>query len=93
MRDHVPWSWSESLGGLRPDPSQAFRVERIRCGMVKDRCSEIGLREGQEVRCRGRTREDVSVELSDGRVSALELPFAWFVQVRPVSEPASALQS
>lgn len=80
------WPWWEAAAGLRPDPSLTHRVERILSGMVRDRCTEIGLAEGQEVRCLGRTRDEVRLELPDGTVRSLELPWAWFVQVRPVQE-------
>lgn len=83
------WPWWEAAAGLHPDPSRPFRVERILSGMVRDRCVELGLIEGQEVRCRARTRDEVALELSDGTVRRLELPLAWFVQVHPVREAAS----
>jgi hypothetical protein len=35
MKGHVPWSWAESLGGLRPSAGQPFRVQRILFGLVR----------------------------------------------------------
>ena len=86
MREHERWRWTESLGGVRPDPDQKLRVGRILFGLVRDRCFEIGLREGEEVRCRNRTREQVWLELPGGEIHSLDLPYAWFVEVTPVGE-------
>lgn len=83
------WPWWETAAGLSPDPSRAFRIEHILFGMVRDRCTELGLVEGQEVRCLRRTRDEVRLELSDGTIRSLELPWAWFVQVQPVEEAAA----
>ena len=84
MSGHIPWPWTESLGGLRPDPGQRVRVKKILFGLVRDRCLEAGLEEGLELRYRSRTADQVVVELPDGQVRDLELPYAWFVQVEPL---------
>jgi hypothetical protein len=86
MSDYMPWSWTESLGGLRPDSRQSFRVRRILLGLVQDRCREMGLKEGQEFRCRDRTGDQVVVEFPGGTLRNLELPYAWFIQVEPVGQ-------
>ena len=88
MLGEVRWPWAESLGGVRPDAERAFRVKRILFGLVRDRCFDMGLQEGQEVRCRDRTREQVLLELPGGGVHSLELPYAWFIEVSPVGEDA-----
>jgi hypothetical protein len=85
VNHYIPWSWADSLGGLRPDPERAFRVEQILFGLVRDRCREMGLAEGEEVRCTDRNPDEVSLEFSNGEVRRLELPYAWFVQVEPVA--------
>jgi len=84
MSEHVPWPWTESLGGPRPDPEQRFRVKKILFGLVRTRCLDAGLKEGLELRFRSRTADQVMVELPDGQVRNLELPYAWFVQVEPL---------
>jgi len=77
------WSWCETLGAASAD-ARSLLVGRIRMGMVQDRCWEMGLRQGQEIRCRRRSREGVTVELPGGEVGALEFPYAWFVEVTPI---------
>jgi hypothetical protein len=84
MSGHIPWPWTESLGRLRPDAEKRFRVKRILVGLVQDRCRELGLDEGLEIRCRDRNPEEVRVELPGNQMRDLELPYAWFVQVEPI---------
>lgn len=84
--DHIPWPWAESLGSVTADPHRVFRVKRIRLGLVRDRCRELGLREGAEIRCRKRSSEGLLLELPNRDVCPLELPYAWFVQVEPVPQ-------
>lgn len=81
--DHTPWPWSQSLAGLRIDDGGWYRVRRILFGMVKDRCTELGIAEGQVIRSGRRDGRKVEVYLPDGGVRRLELPFAWFVEVEP----------
>lgn len=90
MEAHVPWSWVESLGGVRPDPASTLRVTRILFGLVRDRCSQVGVREGQTLRCRSRNHDHVTVELRDGELHDLELSYAWFVQVEPIERSPDA---
>jgi hypothetical protein len=86
MRELTPWPWHESLGGLKAEAVGAYRIRRILFGMVKDRCSELGLTEGETIHCRNRDRDGVEVQLSCGSIRKLDLPYAWFVQVEPVTE-------
>jgi hypothetical protein len=88
MAPHTPWDWCKSLGAVSADAALQFGVGRIRLGMVMNRCWEIGLREGQEIRCRHRSKEEVTIELPGGEVRSLELPYAWFVEVRPIASDA-----
>ena len=83
MKPHAAWPWSESLGAVRADPGQVLRVRQILFGMVRDRCHEIGLEEGTELRYWERTPEGVTLELRGSGRRTLELPYAWFVQVKP----------
>lgn len=93
MGDRESWPWWETMAGRRPDPSRLVRVDRIAAGTVRDRCASIGLTEGQELRLRERTPDDVKVELSDGAVRSLELPVAWFVRVLPVPDAHAGTSS
>jgi len=86
MRTDVPWSWTESLGGLRPDPEHSFTVRRIFFGLVRDRCLDMGLREGQRIRCIDRTSDEVVIERTDGSMQRLELPYAWFIEVESAKD-------
>jgi len=90
MSELTPWPWHESLGGLKAESVGSYRIRRILFGMVKDRCSELGLTEGETIRCRNRDRDGVEVQLSCGSVRKLDLPYAWFVEVEPVREPLAA---
>ncbi len=87
MRENERWRWTESLGGVRPDRDQTLRVRRILFGLVRDRCYDLGIREGQELRCRSRTPHEVHLELEGGGVRSLDLAYAWFVGVAPVTDP------
>lgn len=90
MRASQPprWSWCESLGAVSAKGGSLLEVRRIRLGMVRDRCWEMGLHAGQEIRFRRRSRDEVTVELPGGEVRTLELPYAWFVEVRPLESGA-----
>ena len=92
MRELTPWPWHESLGGLKGETVGCYRIRRILFGMVKDLCSELGLTEGETIRCRNRDRDGVEIQLSCGTVRRLDLPYAWFVEVEPVREPSAADQ-
>lgn len=67
-------------------PGERYRVTRILFDMVEDRCSSLGIREGETVRCRLRTARAVKLELEDGRPVTLEAPYAAFVEVGPPAE-------
>lgn len=89
-----PWSWGDSLGGIHPRDGRTYAIRRIVFDLVKNRCAELGLGEGETVRCRRRDHENVVVELSDGTVRALELTYARFVEVEPTSiEPELGLRA
>ena len=80
--------WSRSLGGIHVDPCSTVEVSRILFGLVRDRCAEIGLAEGERIRCRDRDHETVTLEMPTGTLKSLELYYAWFVEVAPVAEEA-----
>jgi len=81
MLGHVSWSWTESLGGLRASPVHTYRVRGVVFGLVRDRCLQLGVEEGMDIRCLSRTRDFVTIELPDGTLRELELAYAWFVPV------------
>lgn len=78
-----PWSWSESLLGIRSEGNREYEVRRIVFDVVKERCAQLGLEEGMTVRCRRRGHDCVLVERPDGTVVPMELTYARFVEVAP----------
>ena len=80
--DSPRWSWAETLGAARPGSS--YRVSELVFTHVRDRCEELGIREGDEVRCLGSQRWALELQRSDGRRVLLEQDYAWFVQVEHV---------
>ncbi|MDZ7780752.1 MAG: hypothetical protein U5R14_12585 [Gemmatimonadota bacterium] len=90
MVQRNPWPWNESLGGIAVEGGGAYRIRRILFGMVRDRCTELGLSEGDIIRCTHRDREMVEVRLSSGCKKKLDLAYAWFIKVEPVVEQSVA---
>jgi hypothetical protein len=88
MREKI--DWSKSLGGIAVDPLSTVEVRRILFGLVRDRCADIGLREGERIRCHHRDGDNVTVEMPSGTLANLELSYAWFIEVTPVSRPKQA---
>ena len=84
------WPWDQSLGALRPDEERTYAITRILFGLVRDRCSDVGLSEGVTFRCRDRGWDQVTVQVASGDVKSLELAYAWFIQVEPVSSDRPA---
>ena len=80
--DQPRWSWSETLGAARP--GDRYRVVDLVFSPVRDRCGELGIREGDEVRCLGNQQCALELQRADGRRVSLERDHAWFVQVEPV---------
>lgn len=90
MNDFSPWPWHDSLGGISAEADGAFRVRRILFGVVKDRCRELGLEEGDTIRCRRKDHDGVEIELSSGDRKRMDLTHAWFIEVEPVPGEAVA---
>ena len=86
---HQPrWSWAESLAVARP--GGRYRVTEIVYSLVRDRCEELGIRRGDELRCLEMQRWTLQLELTDGRGVLLERDYAWFIQVEPVAQSTAA---
>lgn len=90
MNQHNPWPWNESLSGITVQEGGDYRICRILFGMVRDRCKELGLAEGDVVQCIHRDRDTVEVQLPSGAVRKLDLAYAWFIKVEPVVEQSAA---
>lgn len=67
-------------------PGESFHVRRIHFGLVRDRCADLGMREGDLLRCLRVTAGEVVVEFPEGHTTALELDYARFVEV---AEPSA----
>jgi hypothetical protein len=69
-------------------PGSRYRITRVLFELVRDRCHEKGLHEGDEVICLERRKRTVTVERTDRQRVQLEWEYAWFIQVRETTEPA-----
>jgi hypothetical protein len=75
---HVP-HWTEALASAKAGAH--YRITQLVFAMVRDRCHEIGLHEGDEVACIDNRDWALDLEKSDGRRVILERQYAWFVSV------------
>ncbi len=72
------------------DTGEAIEIRRILFGALRNLCADLGVHEGEVVRCRACTPSQLLLETSAGRVVALERDWARFIQVaapgqRPIS--------
>jgi hypothetical protein len=80
--DQPRWSWAEALGAA--EPGARYRISDLVFSLVRDRCRELGLEEGDEIRCLENRRWWLELERPDGSSVLLESDYAWFVQVEPM---------
>lgn len=73
--------WTESLGRVRHGDLRPYRIRKILFGMVQDHCHELGMREGDTVRCLRKDAQELEVRLATGTVMHLPNEYAWFVEV------------
>jgi hypothetical protein len=78
----------QSLAAART--GDCLEIRRILFGALRDLCSDLGLFEGQWVRCRAGTASQLMLETSDGRTVALQRDWARFIQVAQGSKPDQA---
>jgi hypothetical protein len=76
-------------------PSETVRVERILFHLLKDLCYDLGLEEGDVLRCRRASRAFLVLETAAGRTIIMEMDWARFIEVSlanfaPVQEFANA---
>ena len=69
----------QSLAATRT--GDCVEIRRILFGALRDLCSDLGLFEGQWVRCRAGTTSQLMLETPDGRTVALQRDWARFIQV------------
>lgn len=80
-------SWTHSLANARP--GLRYRICELALSMVRDRCRDLGLEQGDEVTCLEAGRWSICLERLDGRRVNLERDYAWFVQVEALRAPAA----
>jgi hypothetical protein len=76
------------------DAGESLHVRRILFGALRALCADLGVHEGDVVRCRAGTPSNILLETAKGRIVALERDWARFIQVSdaiPAPEPAPEL--
>jgi Fe2+ transport system protein FeoA len=84
------WAWEKTLAVGRP--GQRYQVVSVLFPLMRDRCAELGFREGDEITCRGNARNFVDCRVPKGRMVHLRRDEAWFIRVAPVA-PRSAFHA
>jgi hypothetical protein len=56
--------------------------------LVRNRCSDLGIAEGDMLHCLANGRGGISLSRTDGRKLELEREYGWFVQVEPITQAA-----
>ncbi len=63
------------------DTGEAIEIRRILFGALRALCADLGVHEGEVVRCRACTPSQLLLETPAGRVVALERDWARFIQI------------
>ncbi len=63
------------------DTGEAIEIRRILFGALRNLCADLGVHEGEVVRCRACTPSQLLLETPAGRVVALERDWARFIQI------------
>ena len=85
---------SESIRSMATaDTGEAVEIRRILFGALRDLCTDLGLHEGEVVRCRACTPSQLLLETATGRVVALERDWARFIQIAATGQPRSPNRS
>jgi hypothetical protein len=69
------------------DRGEMIEIRRILFGALRQLCADLGLHEGEVVRCRACTSSQFLLETQTGRVVALDRDWARFIEI--VSQPAA----
>ncbi len=70
------------------DTGEAIEIRRILFGALRNLCADLGLHEGEVVRCRACTPSQLLLETPAGRVVALERDWARFIQIAAAGQSA-----
>lgn len=71
--------------------SERVRVERILFHVLQDLCYDLGLEEGDVLRCRRASRSFIVLETAGGRTIIMETDWARFIEVSSADEPADPI--
>lgn len=69
------------------DSGEAFEIHRILFGALRSLCADLGVHEGEVVRCRACTPSQLLLETRAGRVVALARDWARFIQIARHADP------
>ena len=76
---------TESLGKVRHGDLRPYRIHQILFDMVQQHCLELGMREGDIVRCLRKDARELEVRLATGAVRHIPNEYAWFIEVEAAS--------
>ncbi len=63
------------------DSGEAIEIRRILFGALRNLCADLGVHEGEVVRCRACTPSQLLLETRAGRVVSLARDWARFIQI------------
>ncbi len=72
------------------DTGESIEIRRILFGALRDLCADLGVHEGETVRCRACTASQLLLETPAGRVVALARDWARFIQIAPATAGTAA---
>jgi len=75
------------------DTGEAIEIRRILFGALRNLCADLGVHEGEVVRCRACTPSQLLLETAAGRVVALERDWARFIQIVPAGQSSERRRS
>ena len=75
------------------DTGEAIEIRRILFGALRNLCADLGVHEGEVVRCRACTPSQLLLETPAGRVVALERDWARFIQIAAAGQSESPRRS
>lgn len=70
-------------------PGESARVEAIVFGALKTLCGDLGIREGESVKCRAGTAGVLVLDTEDGHVVSLARDWARYIRIVPAARAAA----
>jgi hypothetical protein len=71
-------------------PGESGTVAEFVFGALRSLCGDLGIREGEQVRCRAGTAGVLILDTQDGHVVSLARDWARFIRLEPLQMRASA---